>query len=118
MVLKRNRDWQNRSRRRNAGGQGAYKGEEIERSDNECTEKAPSGRDVMFIRMTMPQFTTLFTNGYRIALEEGMSEKDATEFGMYVVTQYLSLCAENRLAKEKKEKDAKKDDEENKDDDA
>ena len=56
----------------------------------------------------MQQFASLFMKGYRIAKEEGFSEKDAEDFGVFTATRYAALWMEDRLAQkkeaEKKEK--------------
>ena len=118
MVLKRNRDWQHRRRRRNDDGQEIEGGHDNESQDNEKQDKDASKSGVMFVRMSMPQFTNLFMTGYRLAKEEGFSEKEAEDFGVFTATRYLALCVEDRLAKEeaaKQEGEDEMDDEEDED---
>ena len=49
----------------------------------------------------MQQFTSLFMNGYRVAKEEGFSEKDAEDFGIFAATRFAALWMEDRLAQKK-----------------
>ena len=109
MVLKRNRDWQKRSRRRRDNISDAENGHDEETQETENNEKAvPKGR-VTILEMTVQQFTSLFMNGYRIAKEEGFSEKDAEDFGIFAATRFAAIWMEDRLAQKKEaEKKAKR----------
>lgn len=101
MVLKRNRDWQKRSRRRRDNISDAENGHDEETQETENNEKAvPKGR-VTILEMTVQQFTSLFMKGYRIAKEEGFSDKDAEDFGVFTATRYAALWMEDRLAQKK-----------------
>ena len=116
MVLKRNRDWQKRSRRRRDNISDAENGHDEETQETENNEKAvPKGR-VTILEMTVQQFTSLFMNGYRIAKEEGFSEKDAEDFGIFAATRFAAIWMEDRLAQKKeaeqKEKEREEDDDE------
>ena len=108
MVLKRNRDWQKRSRRRKDNALDAEERHDEENQENEKQEKAVPKRGVTILEMTVQQFASLFMKGYRIAKEEGFSEKDAEDFGVFTATRYAALWMEDRLAQkkeaEKKEK--------------
>ena len=55
MVLKPNHAWQHRRRRRNGGGLEAEEGH-----DDKSMEKDSPHCNAIFVRMTMPQFTTIF----------------------------------------------------------
>ena len=116
MVLKRNRDWQKRSRRRRDNIPDAEDGHDEEMQEKENDEnKVPKGR-VTILEMTVPQFTHLFMKGYRIAKEEGFSDKDAEDFGVFTATRFAALWMEDRLAQKKeaeqKEKEKEDDDDE------
>ena len=101
MVLKRNQDWQKRSRRRRDNISDAENGHDEETQETENNEKkVPKGR-VTILEMTVQQFTSLFMNGYRVAKEEGFSEKDAEDFGIFAATRFAALWMEDRLAQKK-----------------
>ena len=109
MVLKQNRDWQKRSRRRKDNALDAEERHDEENQENEKQEKAVPKRGVTILEMTVQQFTSLFMNGYRVAKEEGFSEKDAEDFGVFTATRYAALWMEDRLAQKKEaEKKAKR----------
>ena len=101
MVLKRNRDWQKRSRRRKVNALDAEERYDEENQENEKQEKAVPKRGVTILEMTVQQFTSLFMNGYRVAKEEGFSEKDAEDFGIFAATRFAALWMEDRLAQKK-----------------
>ena len=116
MVLKRNRDWQKRSRRRRDNISDAENGHDEETQETENNEKAvPKGR-VTILEMTVQQFTSLFMKGYRIAKEEGFSEKDAEDFGVFTATRYAALWMEDRIAQKKEAEKKEKRQMEEKDD--
>lgn len=109
MVLKRNRNWQKRSRRRKDNALDAEERHDEENQGNEKQEMAVPKRGVTILEMTVQQFTSLFMKGYRIAKEEGFSEKDAEDFGVFTATRYAALWMEDRLAQKKEaEKKAKR----------
>ena len=61
------------------------------------------------MEMTVQQFASLFMNGYRIAKEEGFTDKDAEDFGIFAATRFAAIWMEDRLAKKKEaEKKAKR----------
>ena len=109
MVLKPNHAWQHRRRRRNDGGPEAEDGHDDERHDDKTTEKDSPHCNAIFVRMTMPQFTTIFMKAYHVALEDGFTEKEAEKFAMFIVKQYVLMYAEDHLAqKDKKKGETKK----------
>ena len=109
MVLKQNRDWQKRSRRRKDNALDAEERHDVGNQGNEKQEKAVPKRGVTILEMTVQQFTSLFMKGYRIAKEEGFSEKDAEDFGIFAATRFAALWMEDRLAQKKEaEKKAKR----------
>lgn len=109
MVLKQNRDWQKRSRRRKDNALDAEERHDEGNQGNEKQEKAVPKRGVTILEMTVEQFTSLFMKGYRIAKEEGFSDKDAEDFGVFTATRYAALWMEDRLAQKKEaEKKAKR----------
>ena len=109
MVLKRNRNWQKRSRRRKDNALDAEERHDVGNQGNEKQEKAVPKRGVTILEMTVQQFTSLFMNGYRVAKEEGFSEKDAEDFGIFAATRFAALWMEDRLAQKKEaEKKAKR----------
>ena len=109
MVLKQNRDWQKRSRRRKDNALDAEERHDEGNQGNETQEKAVPKRGVTILEMTVQQFTSLFMNGYRVAKEEGFSEKDAEDFGIFAATRFAALWMEDRLAQKKEaEKKAKR----------
>ena len=101
MVLKQNRDWQKRSRRRKDNALDAEERHDEGNQGNEKQEKAVPKRGVTILEMTVQQFTSLFMNGYRVAKEEGFSEKDAEDFGIFAATRFAALWMEDRLAQKK-----------------
>ena len=109
MVLKPNHAWQHRRRRRNGGGLEAEEGH-----DDKSMEKDSPHCNAIFVRMTMPQFTTIFMKAYHVALEDGFTEKEAEKFAMFIVKQYVLMYAEDHLAQKKeaeqKEKEKEEDD--------
>ncbi len=116
MVLKRNRDWQKRSRRRRDNISDAENGHDEETQETENNEKAvPKGR-VTILEMIVQQFTSLFMKGYRIAKEEGFSDKDAEDFGIFAATRFAALWMEDRLAQKKEAEKKEKRQMEEKDD--
>ena len=109
MVLKQNRDWQKRSRRRKDNALDAEERHDEGNQGNEKQEMVVPKRGVTILEMTVQQFTSLFMKGYRIAKEEGFSEKDAEDFGVFTATRYAALWMEDRLAQKKEaEKKAKR----------
>ena len=109
MVLKQNRDWQKRSRRRKDNALDAEERHDVGNQGNEKQEKAVPKRGVTILEMTVQQFTSAFMNGYRVAKEEGFSEKDAEDFGIFAATRFAALWMEDRLAQKKEaEKKAKR----------
>ena len=109
MVLKQNRDWQKRSRKRKDNALDAEERHDVGNQGNEKQEKAVPKRGVTILEMTVQQFTSLFMNGYRVAKEEGFSEKDAEDFGIFAATRFAALWMEDRLAQKKEaEKKAKR----------
>ena len=109
MVLKQNRDWQKRSRRRKDNALDAEERHDVGNQGNEKQEKAVPKLGVTILEMTVQQFTSLFMNGYRVAKEEGFSEKDAEDFGIFAATRFAALWMEDRLAQKKEaEKKAKR----------
>ena len=109
MVLKQNRDWQKRSGRRKDNALDAEERHDVGNQGNEKQEKAVPKRGVTILEMTVQQFTSLFMNGYRVAKEEGFSEKDAEDFGIFAATRFAALWMEDRLAQKKEaEKKAKR----------
>ena len=101
MVLKQNRDWQKRSRRRKDNALDAEERHDKEDQKNEKQENAVQKRGVTILEMTVPQFTHLFMQGYRVAKEEGFSEKDAEDFGVFAATRFAAIWMEDRLAQKK-----------------
>ena len=116
MVLKRNRDWQKRSRRRKDNVLDAEERHDEENQENEKKEKAVPKRGVTILEMTVQQFASLFMKGYRIAKEEGFSDKDAEDFGVFTATRYAALWMEDRLAQKKEAEKKEKRQMEEKDD--
>ena len=116
MVLKQNRDWQKRSRRRKDNALDAEERHDIGNQGNEKQEKAVPKRGVTILEMTVQQFTSLFMNGYRVAKEEGFSEKDAEDFGIFAATRFAALWMEDRLAQKKEAEKKEKRQMEEKDD--
>ena len=119
MVFKRNQDWRKRNRRRRDNIPDAEDRHDEEAQEKENNEKkVPKGR-VTILKMTVQQFASLFMNGYRIAKEEGFSEKDAEDFGIFAATRFAALWMEDRLAQKKgaeqKEKEKEDDDDESDD---
>ncbi|MBR4900308.1 MAG: hypothetical protein IKZ46_05145 [Victivallales bacterium] len=109
MVLKPNHAWQHRRRRRNADGPENEGVQDNERHDDKTTEKDSPHCNAIFVRMTMPQFTTIFMKAYHVALEDGFTEKEAEKFAMFIVNQYVLMYAEDHLAqKDKKKGETKK----------
>ena len=109
MVLKQNRDWQKRSRRRKDNALDAEERHDVGNQGNEKQEMAVPKRGVTILEMTVQQFTSLFMKGYRIAKEEGFSEKDAEDFGVFTATRFAAIWMEDRLAQKKEaEKKAKR----------
>ena len=82
MVLKQNRNWQKRSRRRKDNALDAEERHDEGNQGNEKQEMAVPKQGITILEMTVEQFTSLFMKGYRIAKEEGFSEKDAEDFGI------------------------------------
>ena len=116
MVLKQNRDWQKRSRRRKDNVLDAEERHDEENQENEKKEKAVPKRGVTILEMTVQQFASLFMKGYRIAKEEGFSDKDAEDFGVFTATRYAALWMEDRLAQKKEAEKKEKRQMEEKDD--
>ena len=88
MVLKRNRNWQKRSGRRKDNALDAEERHDEENQGNETQEIA------------VPK---------QVAKEEGFSDKDAEDFGVFTATRYAALWMEDRLAQKKEaEKKAKR----------
>lgn len=110
MVLKPNHAWQHRRRRRNDGGPEAEDGH-----DDKTMEKESPLRNAIFVRMTMPQFTTIFMKAYHVALEDGFTEKEAEKFAMFIVKQYVLMYAEDHLAQNKEAEQKEKENEDNDD---
>ena len=110
MVLKPNHAWQHRRRRRNGGGPEAEDGH-----DDKSMEKDSPHCNAIFVRMTMPQFTTIFMKAYHVALEDGFTEKEAEKFAMFIVKQYVLMYAEDHLTqkKEAEQKEKEKEDDDN-----
>ena len=109
MVLKQNRDWQKRSGRRKDNALDAEERHDEENQGNETQEMAVPKQGIRILEMTVQQFTSLFMNGYRVAKEEGFSEKDAEDFGIFAATRFAALWMEDRLAQKKEaEKKAKR----------
>ena len=101
MVLKRNRNWQKRSGRRKDNALDAEERHDEENQGNETQEMAVPKQGITILEMTVEQFTSLFMKGYRIAKEEGFSDKDAEDFGVFTATRYAALWMEDRLARKK-----------------
>ena len=116
MVLKQNRDWQKRSRRRKDNALDAEERHDVGNQGNEKQEKAVPKRGVTILEMTVQQFTSLFMKGYRIAKEEGFSDKDAEDFGIFAATRFAALWMEDRLAQKKEAEKKEKRQMEEKDD--
>ena len=116
MVLKRNRNWQKRSGRRKDNALDAEERHDVGNQGNEKQEKAVPKRGVTILEMTVQQFTSLFMNGYRVAKEEGFSEKDAEDFGIFAATRFAALWMEDRLAQKKEAEKKEKRQMEEKDD--
>ena len=114
MVFKRNRDWQKNSRRRRDNIPDAEDEHDKETQETENNEKAVQKGRVTILEMTVQQFASLFMNGYRIAKEEGFTDKDAEDFGIFAATRFAALWMEDRLAQtkgaEQKEKEKEDDD--------
>ena len=115
MVLKPNHAWQHRRRRRNDGGPEAEDGHDDERHDDKTMEKESPLRNAIFVRMTMPQFTTIFMKAYHVALEDGFTEIEAEKFAMFIVKQYVLMYAEDHLAQKKEAEQKEEENEENDD---
>jgi hypothetical protein len=101
MVHKQNRNWQKRSRKSKDNAQDAEERHDVGNQGNEKQEMAVPKRGVTILEMTVQQFTSLFMNGYRVAKEEGFSEKDAEDFGIFAATRFAALWMEDRLAQKK-----------------
>ena len=99
MVLKQNRNWQNRGRQKKDNTSEVENRHDEETKDTE-KQKFPKG-GITILEMTVQKFVSLFMNGYRIAKEEGFSEKDAEDFGVFAATRFAALWMEDRLAKKK-----------------
>ena len=99
MVLKPNHAWQHRRRRRNDDGPENEGVQDNKRHDDKTTEKDSPHCNAIFVRMTMPQFTTIFMKAY-----------EAEKFAMFIVKQYVLMYAEDHLAqkKEAEQKEKKK----------
>ena len=115
MVLKPNHAWQHRRRRRNGGGPEAEDGHDDERHDDKTMDKDSPHCNAIFVRMTMPQFTTIFMKAYHVALEDGFTEKEAEKFAMFIVKQYVLMYAEDHLAQNKEAEQKEKENEDNDD---
>ena len=101
MVLKQNRDWQKRSRRRKDNALDAEERHDEGTKDTAKRKmKFPKG-GITILEMTVQQFVTLFMQGYRVAKEEGFTEKDAEDFGIFAATRFAALWMEDRLAQKK-----------------
>ena len=109
MVLKQNRNWQNRGRKKKDDTAEVENGRDEETKDTaKQNKKFPKG-GITILEMTVQQFASLFMQGYRIAKEEGFSEKDAEDFGIFAATRFAALWMEDRLAQKKEaEKKAKR----------
>lgn len=116
MVLKRNRNWQKRSGRRKDNALDAEERHDEENQGNETQEMAVPKQGITILEMTVEQFTSLFMKGYRIAKEEGFSDKDAEDFGVFTATRYAALWMEDRLAQKKEAEKKEKRQMEEKDD--
>jgi hypothetical protein len=114
MVLKQNRNWQNRGRKKKDDILNVENGhDEATKDTAKQKNKFPKG-GITILEMTVPQFASLFMQGYRIAKEEGFTEKDAEDFGVFAATRFAAIWMEDRLAqkKEAEQKAEKKADEE------
>ena len=101
MVLKQNRNWQNRGRKKKDDTMEVENGHDEETKDTaKQKQKFPKG-GITILEMTVQQFASLFMQGYRIAKEEGFTEKDAEDFGVFAATRFAALWMEDRLAKKK-----------------
>ena len=116
MVHKQNRNWQKRSRKSKDNALDAEERHDEGNQGNEKQEKAVPKRGVTILEMTVQQFASLFMKGYRIAKEEGFSEKDAEDFGVFTATRYAALRMEDRLAQKKEAEKKEKRQMEEKDD--
>ena len=115
MVLKRNRSWQNRGRKKKDDTMEVENGHDEETKDTtKRKNKFPKG-GITILEMTVQQFASLFMQGYRIAKEEGFTEKDAEDFGVFAATRFAALWMEDRLAqkKEAEKKEERKAEEDN-----
>ncbi len=114
MVLKRNRSWQNRGRKKKDNTPEVENGHDEETKDTAKQKKQFPKGGITILEMTVPQFASLFMQGYRVAKEEGFTEKDAEDFGVFAATRFAAIWMEDRLAqkKEAEQKAEKKADEE------
>ena len=116
MVLKPNHVWQRRRKKKNDNGPEEEGVQDNKRHDDKTTEKDSPLCNAIFVRMTMPQFTTIFMNAYHVALEDDFTEKEAEKFAMFIVKQYVLMYAEDRLAQKKEAEKKEKRQMEEKDD--
>lgn len=96
MYIKRARDWKNRGSRRKGNRQVHHdeavdEQQEAERLEGMKQQDAdgeeghnPVGR-MLVVQLTPYQFYQMYSQGYEIGIEEGMSEDEAHEFAMIAV---------------------------------
>ncbi len=101
MVLKRNRSWQNRGRKKKDNTPKVENGHDEETKDTAKRKNQFPKGGITILEMTVQQFASLFMQGYRIAKEEGFSEKDAEDFGVFAATRFAAIWMEDRLAQKK-----------------
>ena len=101
MVLKRNRSWQNRGRKKKDDIPEVENGHDEETKDTAKRKKKFPKGGITILEMTVQQFASLFMQGYRVAKEEGFTEKDAEDFGIFAATRFAALWMEDRLAQKK-----------------
>ena len=92
MVLKPNHVWQRRRKKKNDNGPEEEGVQDNKRHDDKTTEKDSPLCNAIFVRMTMPQFTTIFMKAYHVALEDGFTEKEAEKFAEPGDVVLLSPC--------------------------
>ena len=117
MVLKQNRNWQNRGRKKKDDILNVENGHDEATKDTAKQKKQFPKGGITILEMTVPQFASLFMQGYRIAKEEGFTEKDAEDFGVFAATRFAALWMEDRRTQKKEaekneEKKAEEDDDE------
>ncbi len=100
-MLKQNRNWQNRGRKKKDDTTEVENGHDEETKDTAKRKNQFPKSGITILEMTVPQFASLFMQGYRVAKEEGFTEKDAEDFGVFAATRFAALWMEDRLTQKK-----------------